>query len=105
MHRTLGLFLFGIPVQNSQSTQRIPAAGCARWTFHNEIDLIGVRILKRPAPVLVLFIRHYMNGFNDPLVGFNIGVAQVIQASQHIVMPGVRNREAQPAKIDLSAAS
>ena len=70
---TIGLFFAGVPVQNPQGTQCVPSAGSTWRAFHHEADLIEVGILKRPATILVLFLRHQGNGFIDSFIRFDAG--------------------------------
>ena len=53
-----------------------------------------------PSAVLMAAGYYDFDGFTDAAVGFDSGIAQVIEAAQDVVVPKRREREAQPALVD-----
>jgi hypothetical protein len=64
-----------------------------------------VQEVERPAPVLVTALLHDFDGLEDAAVGFNVCIAQIIEAAQDVVVPKWREREAEPALVDDLAGS
>ena len=58
-----------------------------------------------PSAILVAALDHDLNSFFDAAVGLDAGFAQVVEATQDIVVPMRRVSEAEPALIDDLAGS
>src|SRR5712664_4062734 len=67
--------------------------------------MFGMKVVERPAPVLVAALNHGFDGATDAAVGFDSYISQIIESAQDVVVPKRREREAQPAFVDDFAGS
>jgi hypothetical protein len=67
--------------------------------------MFGMQEVERPASVLVAALDHDFDGFTDAAVGFDSGIAQIVESAQDVVVPERREREAEPAFVDNFAGS
>src|SRR5713101_3589482 len=90
--------LVGIPAQDSQGTECVPAARRSSPTFHVEVDLALMGLSERPSPVLVSTPCHHFDGFVGPFIGLHARLSQVVQTPEDVVMPPSRKRKSCPAR-------
>jgi len=64
-----------------------------------------MKVVERPAPVLVAALNDDFEGFTDAGVGFESRISQIIDSAQDVVVPKRREREAEPAFVDDFAGS
>src|SRR5713226_4695510 len=88
----------GIPAQDSQGTECVPAARRSSPTFHVEVDLALMGLSERPSPVLVSTPCHQVDGFVGPFIGLHARISQVVQTPEDVVMPTSRKRESCPTR-------
>jgi hypothetical protein len=89
-----------IPAENAESAQGVPAAGAADGGFHLEGNKFGMTKVERPASVLVATLDYNFDRFADAAVGFDSGVAQIVESAQDVVVPEGWVRETEPALVD-----
>ena len=61
--------------------------------------------VQRPTPVLVAALNNRFDGRIDAAVGLDSCISQIIESTQHVVVPKCRERKAQPAFIDNLASA
>src|SRR5690606_6922937 len=89
-----------IPAQHAQRPERVPPARPAVPVLQLEMDLRPVRVLERPAPVVPASLSHELDGLGAPRVGGRAGRSEVLERSEHVVVPLRRKREQLPGRID-----
>ena len=68
------------PIEHAVGAQRIPIARPLDADVHIEHNL-SVLNVERPKPILVSALLDDLDGFEDPLVGFDVGATQIIEAA------------------------
>lgn len=68
------------PIEHATGAQRIPIARPPDAGVHIERNL-SVQNVERPKPILVSALLDDFDGFDDPLVGFDVGATQVVEAA------------------------
>lgn len=86
-------------MQDAQSAECVPATRFAAPAFHVEVDRIGMGLVERPAPVLMLSLRDQPDCFGSSHIGWDARAAQVVQSPQHVVVLR-RRAESRPVGID-----
>src|SRR5262245_37357125 len=76
-----------VPAQHPHGAERVPATRLASPAFQVSVDRVGVRLIEQPAPVRSPFVRHQSGRLGNAFIGFDAGAAQVVEASQHVVVP------------------
>ena len=69
------------PIEHATGAQRIPIARPPDAGVHIERNPISVLNVERPKPILVSALLDDFDGFEDPLVGFDVGATQIVEAA------------------------
>src|SRR5215831_16384522 len=85
-----------VPAQHAQGTQGVPPARPALALVDLDRHHAGITGLERPTPVGITLRGDQLDGFSDPCVGLDAGGAQVLEATQHVVVPPGREGKARP---------
>ena len=88
------------PVEHPQGPQRVPAARLALALVHVEMRLALVHPLERPSAVGPTVPLDDVDRLADARIGFGRGRAQVVQATQHVVVVPGREGEPEPVVVD-----
>src|SRR5258706_14477998 len=84
------------PAEDAQGAEGVPSARPARALVRLDRHPAGVLDLERPAAVAVALRRDHLDRLGHALVGGDAGAAQVVQPSQHVVVPPGREGKAAP---------
>ena len=76
-----------MPVQHSQGAQGIPPARLALALVGLDRHDARIPNLQRPPAVDIAFGRDQVDCLGDAFVGGNAGAAQVLESTQHVVVP------------------
>src|SRR6185437_669920 len=85
-----------VPPEDAHGPERVPPARLAFAVIDREIQLAGMRVLQRPAPVRVTLGPDQPDRLGRPVVGGGAGRAQVVEAAEHVVVPERRVGELRP---------
>jgi hypothetical protein len=88
------------PVEHPHRAERVPPARRAFAVLHPDVGFTRVDVPERPPAVGIPIALDDPDRLGDALVGLDVGVAQVLESAQDVVVIPVREREAEPAAVD-----
>src|SRR5579862_6032013 len=92
--------LGSVPAEDTQCSQRVPPAGPAVTVLERKVDLAGMRVLKQPGTIGLLFGSEQINRFVHPRVRRIPDRAEVFEGTEHVVVPAGWKRELQPGWVN-----
>src|SRR2546425_8310663 len=94
-----------VPTEDPQRAQRVPPAGPAIAVLEREMDRAGMRVLQKPRAVSLSLGSQQINRLVYARVRRITSRPEVLQPTQHVVVPAGGKRELQPGGVDDSAGA
>src|SRR2546427_11265673 len=94
-----------VPTEDTQRAQRAPAAGPTIAVFEREMDRAGVGVPQKPAAVRLSLGSQQINRLVRARVRRITSRPEVLQPTQHVVVPAGGKRELQPGGVDDDAGA
>src|SRR6266542_5935656 len=89
-----------VPAEDTQRPQRVPPAGPTVAILERKVDLAGMGVLQQPGAIGLLLGSEQIDRFVYPRVRHIADRAEVVEGTQHVVVPVGRKRELQPGWVD-----
>src|SRR6184192_509472 len=87
-----------VPAEHARGAEGVPPARSPLALVHREVHLAGMRILEGPAAVRTALGLDQVDRLGHPLVRNGAGRAQVVETSEHVVVPIGRVGELRPGR-------
>ena len=87
------------PVEHPERAEGVPATRLPRATLKGEVDAAGMDAVEQPAAVRLPLRANNLHGFCHPGVRLGARTPEVVERTQHVVVPVVREREVQIRRI------
>src|SRR5436190_1261985 len=87
------------PAQNANGSQRVPAARFTGAALQLDVRRTRMRVLERPAALLVALRSHQLDGLGRAPVGGDAGPPQVVQTPEDVVVPARGERQLRPGRL------
>src|SRR5436305_6432539 len=81
------------PVEHPERAEGVPAARLPHATLEGEVDTTGMDPIEQPTAVRLPLRAHDLDGLRHPGIGLRARMPEVVERPEHVVAPGVRERE------------
>ena len=88
-----------VPPENSERSQRVPPAGLSDLLQFEECSA-GVPVLEHPESLPGALLQNHTDRVLEPLIVGGMACLEVVQRSQHVMVPARREREPRERRID-----
>src|SRR5712671_286706 len=89
-----------VPPEHTHRPQGVPPAWFAFALVHRKVLPAGMGILERPAAIRIALGLDQVDRLGQPLIGSGAGGAQIVETSEHVVVPVRRVGELREGRID-----
>src|SRR6202035_2957762 len=92
-----------VPAEDPHCAQRVPPAGPTIAVLEREVDRTRVGVLEKPRAISLPLRSKQINRFIHARVRRVSSRSEVVQSTEHVVVPARRKRELQPGGFDHGA--